>query len=131
MARYDSFEYSKSKRIYKHAVSIPVRPFTAAKARKVKIIIDGTEVKAEVAPYTYGTFKRYQQATTERLGSGIYLVECERALYEYGNKLYKYYKYRDEDGTWHTEYVPYDGGAYGRHGTGLDPIEVHDGIIAA
>lgn len=137
MARkYDSFEYTGGtakhvRSIVKTPRFIGVKPFTAAKAKKVRIEIDGATVTAEVIPYTYGTFKRYAHNKTEEYGEGIYLQECERALYEYGGKVYKHSKYRDEQGEWHSTYVPYSGGAYGRCGTGLDPIQVIDGIIAA
>lgn len=137
MARkYDTFEYSGGtvkgvRRIVKTPRCIPLKPFTLEKARKVYIEIDGARVRAEVTPYTYGTFKRYAHNRTEEYGEGIYLQECERAIYEYDGKLYRHHKWRDENGEWHTEYALYEGGAYGRHGTNLDPIEVHAGIIAA
>lgn len=128
--RYETFEYENSKRVFKHAKEIGLKAFPV-KAQHAYIEVDGCKVKAEVIPYTYGTFKRYQRNTTEKWGAGIYLQECERALYEYDGRIYKHESYRDEDGTWHRGYVLYSGGAVGRHGTNLDAIEVKDGIIAA
>ena len=129
--RIEQFEYSNSKRIYKHPKEVGLKPFDPNKVKRARIEVDGATVTAEVIPYTYGTFKRYQRNKTEKYGTGIYLTECERALYEYEGRIYKCSKWRDEDGTWHRGYVPYSGGAFGRHGTGLDPIEINDGIIAA
>lgn len=126
--RIESFTYSKCKRVFVHPKSVGLKPF---KPRKARIEVDGATVTAEVIPWTYGTFKRYQRNTTEKFGSGIYLTECERALYEYEGKIYKCSKWRDEQGAWHRGYIPYSGGAYGRYGTGLDPIEVNEGVIAA
>lgn len=129
--RIEQFEYSKSKRIYKHPKEVGLKPFDPNKVKKARIEVNGETVTAEVIPYTYGTFKRYQRNTTEKFGQGIYLTECERALYEYEGIIYKHSTYRDEGGEWHREYVPYSGGAYGRHGTNLPAIEIDNGIIAA
>ena len=129
--RIESFTYSKCKRVFVHPKTVGLKPFNPNRVKRAKIEIDGATVTAEVIPYTYGTFKRYQRNRTDKYGEGIYLTECERALYEYEGKVYKCAKWRDEQGAWHRGYVPYSGGAYGRFGTGLGAIEINNGIIAA
>lgn len=132
--RYEVFEYSGGtrkgvRRIVKEPRRIPLKPF---KARRATIEVDGSKVRADVLPYTYETRWMYRENTTEEYGHGIYLQECQRCLYMYGGIVYKHARWREYGGSeWHEAYVRYDGGAYGRCGTGLDPIVIRNGVIVA
>ena len=108
--------------------TIPPKPFKMG--AKATIELDGVKMRVEVAPYTYGTFKRY--ATGPR--GGTVLKECERALYVVDGKLYRHVNdvsKRDEDGNaieWRRGYIPFTGVCRGRFMTKLPPLKYEDGV---
>lgn len=125
MRKIQTFTYSKCKRVFKSPKTAPMKPFTG---KRGYFIADGERIRVPLLPYTYGTFTRYITTTTEQYGTGVYLLECERDLFDYDGKAWRYRKERGADG-WYGVYEPFTGYAFGRKGTNLPPARFVDGYM--
>lgn len=126
MRKITAFTYSKCARVFKNPKTAPARNY---EGRRGYFVVDGEKIRVPLWPYTYETFTRYISTTTEEYGQGVYLMECERDLFDWQNRAWRYRKERGEDGKWYGVYEPYTGMAYGRRGTNLPPVEFIDGYL--
>lgn len=107
--------------------TIPAKPFELGK--KAYIEVDGVRHRAEVVPYTYGTFKRYAKDSRGRK----VLQECERALYDVAGIIYRHVNKAvafdgDKPTAWQHVYEPFTGIAAGRKATNLPALVYENGI---
>lgn len=126
MRKIQTFTYSRCKRVFKNPKTAPAKPF---EGKRGYFVAEGERIRVPLLPYTYETFTRYISTTTEEYGKGVYLLECERDLFDYDGRAWRYRKERDASGSWHGVYEPYTGSAFGRRGTNLPPATFIDGFM--